>query len=297
MNRKPGPWPKQVPPQPGDMPPERVQDDQVRLTMINHSTVLIQTAGLNIITDPVFSQRVSPVSWAGPKRIAEPGIALEKLPPIDVILISHDHYDHLDIASIDRLYRLHQPQILAGLGVDTVLQQESRSNARCETLDWWDSACISQSVQARFVPAQHFSGRGLYDRDMSLWGGFVIEGPAGPIWFAGDTGFGPFLEDIRGRYPRFRLALLPIGAYKPDWFMSRVHISPAEAVRIVQMMHIEQALAIHFGTFKLADDGYEEPVTDLRKAMAEANLPDERFLTLVNGEAWQTVKQEIAVPV
>ena len=265
--------------------------------MINHSTVLIQTAGLNIITDPVFSQRVSPVTWAGPKRVAEPGIALEKLPPIDVILISHDHYDHLDIASIDRLYRLHQPQILAGLGVDTVLRQESRAGARCETLDWWDSACISRNVQARFVPAQHFSGRGLYDRDMSLWGGFVIEGPAGPIWFAGDTGFGPFLEDIRRRYPRFRLALLPIGAYKPDWFMSRVHISPAEAVRIVQMMRIEQALAIHFGTFKLADDGYEEPVTDLRKAMAEANLPDERFLTLANGEAWQTVKQKVAVPV
>lgn len=280
--REPGPWQDSTDALPGDPPPRRVGPGELRVTFVNHATVLVQMDGINILTDPIWSDRCSPVSWAGPKRVRPPGIRFEDLPPIDLVLVSHNHYDHLDIRTLDHLAREHHPRIFSGLGNRALLQSKGISGA--EDLDWWQSAEIAAGVRVTAVPTEHFSGRGLCDRDRTLWVGFVVTGSAGSVYFAGDTGWGPHFQEIRARFGAPRLALLPIGAFRPEWFMSRVHISPDEAVQAHQVLGAGTSVAIHFGTFRLGDDGQDEAPERLRSAIERAGEPRPRFWVLGFGE-------------
>lgn len=251
---------------------DRVAGDALHVTWVNHATMLIQTAGVNILTDPIWSDRCSPVSFAGPKRHHPPGLRFEDLPPIDVVLLSHNHYDHTDVPTLDRLRRDHNPRIFAGLGNGAFVKGAT-------DLDWWQSVDVAPGVRLHAVPAQHFSSRGLADRDANLWCGYVLETAGGAVYFAGDTGWGPHFEMIRDRFGPVRVAILPIGAFRPVWFMRAVHISPAEAVRAAQTLEAAVSIPMHYGTFHLGDDGQDEPVEELRRAL----VPGVRFEILGPG--------------
>ena len=255
VTRKPGPW-RRIAAKPGPRPADRI--DELRVTLINHSTTLVQVAGLNILTDPIWSPRCSPFSFAGPRRYRPPALRFDDLPPIDLVLISHDHYDHLDTPTLRRLAP-HRPQVLTGLGNGPVVRGCGLEVAE---LDWWQ-AREHGGARVWFVPAQHFSGRGLHDRDRTLWGGFVVESAAGQVYFAGDTGWGAFFGEIRRRLGRPRLALLPIGGYLPRWLMAGVHISPAQAVEAAAVLGAGTSVAIHYGCFRLADEGMEQSEAEL----------------------------------
>ena len=263
----------------GPPPPARVSDGRLRVTFINHATTLIQMDGLNILTDPIWSERCSPVSWAGPKRHRAPGIRFEDLPPIDVVLISHNHYDHLDLPTLRRLGK-YQPILISHLGNGALLAKHGIAGAR--EIDWWEETPLSSGVRVTSVPAQHFSARAISDRDKNLWGGFVISGTSGNVYFAGDTGWGKHFGEIREKFGAIRLALLPIGAYLPRWFMKPAHITPAEAVDAHIALGARTSVAIHFGTFRLGDDGELEPVVDLRRAIADKKQTS--FWILAEGE-------------
>jgi len=263
--RTKGPWPKTIAQPPVAPPPRRRDPDEgaIHATLIGHATVLVQVAGLTILTDPVWSQRIGPASWLGIKRVRPPAFALRDCPPIDVILVSHNHYDHLDRPTLAFLATRDAPLILTGLrGGHTI------PASGVVELDWWSSYHLARGVTITYVPAQHFSGRGLFDRNTSLWGGFVLETPAGMIYFAGDTGFGPHFAAIRARFGPAALALLPIGAFAPRWFMARVHVDPQQAVAASLILEAQVSLAIHYGTFPLADDGMDAPVQELATALA-----------------------------
>ena len=280
LDRDLGPWRDWVDTLPGPPPPERVDD--LRVTFVNHSTTLIQYRGLNILTDPVWSDRVGPANMVGPVRHRRPGIRLADLPPIDIVIISHNHYDHLDLPTLRTLARLHSPTIYLPLGNKALLDQEEIPGAI--DLDWWQNDSLGAGVSITCVPATHFSGRGLGDRDANLWSGFVIDGPGGSIYFAGDTGWGPHFEEIRRRFGAVRLALLPIGAYRPRWFMAPIHIDPQDAIRAHGVLGARTSMAIHFGTFLQADDGEFEPVRDIDSLVALAPDPKPRFWVLRHGE-------------
>ena len=265
LTSKRGHWNKWTDSQPGRVSPPRVTGKDLRVTFINHATVLIQTEGLNIVTDPIWSERASPVSWAGPKRHRSPGLRFEDLPPIDLVLIGHNHYDHLDVKTLVQLRAGHSPHFITGLGNRALLDAYEITDVT--ELDWWQAAKISDELSIICVPAKHFSGRGLSDGDATLWCGFVVQTSSGNVYFAGDTGMGNHFLEIKERFGQFRLVLLPLGAYLPRWFMHPVHLSPAEAVNVHYLLQPEASVAIHFGTFALGDDGEVEPVRDLQKAL------------------------------
>lgn len=280
-SRKPGQWSQQVA-APGARPLEFIRQG-IRLTFINHTTFLIQVNGMNILTDPVWSERVSPFTWVGPRRMRAPGIRLEDLPRIHAVLLSHNHYDHLDVQTMRVLFGAHHPKIVTPLGVKQFLDQEGITGAT--DLDWWQSVDLGQQIQIEAVPAQHFSGRGFADRDRTLWCGYVLHTPAGKIYFAGDTGYhSETFKTIGRKAGPFDAAIIPIGAYKPQWFMSPIHTSPQDAVRIHQDVQSKLSIASHFGTFPLADDGMDDPLEDLKKARHDANLNESAFITLREGE-------------
>lgn len=254
----------------------------MRVTFVNHATALLQMDGVNILTDPIWSERCSPVSFAGPKRAVPPGLRLEQLPPIDVILVSHNHYDHLDLPTLRRLAAEHSPRILVPTGNRPLLERAGVGGA--DELAWWKSVVVADGVRIAAVPARHFSGRGFFDRNRSLWAGFVISGPAGSAYFAGDTGFGPHFQEIRGRFGSPRVAFLPIGAYRPEWFMSRVHMSPDEALRAHRILGAGTSVGVHFGTFRLADDGQDEPPARIEALLRDEVGPRPRFWILGFGE-------------
>ncbi|MEZ5041594.1 MAG: MBL fold metallo-hydrolase [Saprospiraceae bacterium] len=281
LKQKRGPWPEITEAKKQPHPPERVTKG-IQLTFVNHSTFLIQVDGLNILTDPVWSKRVSPFQWAGPKRMRPPGIEMDQLPPIDVLLLSHNHYDHLDLPTVKTLLTKHQPQIITPLGVGQFIQQQTGKTA--VDMDWWDHFDFSDDLRISCVPAQHFSGRGILDRDATLWCGYMLQTKTGTIYFAGDSGYGPFFKTIGEKFPSIDLALLPIGAYRPIWFMSPIHTSPEEAVKIHLDIKSKQSVATHFGTFPLAYEGKEEPMADLQKALQEMNIPASEFWVLEEGE-------------
>lgn len=281
--RKPIPWgrPRDVPP--GPRPVERVEGSRLRATLVNHTTVLLQTHGLNILTDPIWSERCGPVPGVGPRRVRPPGIRFEDLPPIDVVLLSHNHYDHCDLRTLKRLARGHHPRVVVPLGCRAFL--EGKGIPIFAELDWWDGVDLGNEVRVTAVPARHFSGRGLFDRDRSLWAGYVIATPAGNTFFAGDTGFGHHFEAIRDRFGQPRLALLPIGAFRPEWFMSRVHMSPDEALRAHAIVGARLSLATHFGTFRLADDGETEAAERIAAFDSARPAGETRFVVPSFGEA------------
>lgn len=282
LNRQQGPWPAYHTNPPEPPPPAAVTGKTVRVTFINHSTVLLQFDGLNVLTDPVYYERTSPFQFAGPKRNSPPGVRFDDLPKIDVLLLSHNHWDHLDIGTVQKLYERDHPKIVCTLGVKAFLEENGCQNSH--EMDWRQSISINDSTTIHCVPAQHFSGRGIFDRNATLWAGYIIDSKvAGKLYFAGDTGYGPYLKELGNHFGPLRLALIPIGAYKPPWFMSPIHCSPAEAVQIHEDVKSMQSVAIHFGTFPLADDGATEPVEDLNKALAAKNISPERFRALAIG--------------
>jgi L-ascorbate metabolism protein UlaG (beta-lactamase superfamily) len=270
IGRKMGPWQVSYRLVAAPPPSGRVQGSDMKVTFVNHSTVLIQTAGRNILTDPIWSERTSPVSFLGPKRHRQPGIAFDDLPPIDIVLISHNHYDHLDVPTLRRVVARHAPAVFCPLGV-AGLMRESGFGAISE-LDWWQSqACPEMRIHC--VPAQHFSSRTPFDRNRTLWCGWMLEMEGGNVYFAGDTGFGDHFEAIGRRLAPIRLALLPIGAFKPEWFMGPIHMTPEQAVEAHGILKPQTSVAIHFGTFALADDGQMEPVDRLQRRLNSIHRP------------------------
>lgn len=253
-------------------PQTRVDGDEIVVTLINHSTVLIQHRGVNILTDPVWSERVSPLSWIGPKRRRAPGVAFEDLPPIDLLLLSHNHYDHLDLPTLRRLRERGKSQVVVSLGLVPLVPE-------AHELDWGDSIALA-GMTIHAVPAYHFSARGIFDRNKTLWCGYVIDSGAATIYFAGDTGFGDHFAQIREHFGPPRIALLPIGAYEPRWFMSPVHMGPDEAVRAHEILGARTSIAIHHGTFQLTDEGLDTPKRELLRCR-----PDDSFLVLNNGQS------------
>jgi len=285
LTRDPGPWPERVPLRAADRPPDRVNGGALRVSFVNHATVLLQTRGLNILTDPVWSQRVSPVDWAGPRRVQPPGVAFEDLPPIDVVLISHNHYDHMDLDTLARLQRRDAPRVLVPLGNDTILAAHTPP-LRAEPLDWGDSVRLAEGVTVTAEPMLHWSARGLFDRNEALWAAFAIGTPEGTVYFVGDSGYGDgrLFREAGSRHAPIRLALLPIGAYEPRWFMRPAHMNPAEAVRAHQALGAARSIAIHQGTFRLADEAYAAPRRELARAREAAGVAAACFPAAVNGE-------------
>jgi len=285
------PWPAFHNDPVGNVPAARViastdttQPSPVRVTYVNHSTMLLQFDGLNVLTDPIYENRVSPFSFVGPARSCPPGIRFDDLPKIDVLLLSHNHWDHLEIGTVKKLAARDKPRIICPLGVKAFLNKEGVTNVT--EMDWQQAVPVNEQTTIHCVPAQHFSGRGMFDRDATLWAGYVIDNKAaGKLYFAGDSGYGPHFKAIGKQFGPLRLALIPIGAYKPNWFMSPVHVNPAEAVLIHQDVLSQQSVAIHFGTFPLADDGEGEPVTDLKKALEAQKVELSHFRALKNGES------------
>lgn len=277
-----GEWPDWIDAQPGPRPPAKVDGDAARVTFINHATVLIQTAGLNILTDPMWSDRASPVQFAGPRRHRAPGIDFDDLPKIDVVIISHNHYDHVDVETLNRLDTVHHPVFFAPLGNSAFLEEIGIENTN--DLDWWEEVALSPNLKLTCVPAQHFSGRGTADRDATLWCGWVLSGLTGSIYFAGDTGYSDHFAEIGRRFSPIRLALLPIGAFLPIWFMSPVHVSPREAIRAHKALRAKQSMPIHFGTFALGDDGLNDPLNELEMARRDLGVSEEEFFVLEEGE-------------
>ncbi|MFZ2493454.1 MAG: MBL fold metallo-hydrolase [Thermoanaerobaculia bacterium] len=277
LNRDEGPWPDWIESTPGPAPVQRV-DNGIRVTWVNHATLLVQMDGVNILTDPIWSERCSPVRWAGPKRHRAPAIRFEDLPPIDAVLVSHNHYDHFDVAS---LRKLSGRRILTPLGNAALMRRHGIDGGH--DLDWWQHVQLTDRVKVTLVPARHFCARGFSDRNRTLWGGFVISGPSGHAYFAGDTGWGRHFGQIGERFQPMQLAMLPIGAYRPRWFMSPVHISPEEAVDAHVALGARTSVAMHYGTFHLGDDGEREPVDDLLAAVAAKGNP--RVVVLEHGTA------------
>jgi L-ascorbate metabolism protein UlaG (beta-lactamase superfamily) len=279
-------WPDEFPSPFRDKPPAAV--DGVRAALIGHASWLIQVAGLNILTDPVFSERASPVSFAGPKRVNPPGIAFDDLPPIHAVLVTHNHYDHLDLDTLGRLWQRHRPRILAPLGNDAIVRA-AHPDTPVETRDWGQAVELGAGVTAHFEQAYHWSARGMNDRRMALWCAFVLTTPAGTIYHVGDTGYGDgkIFARVRERFGRPGLAILPIGAYEPRWFMRPQHMNPEDAVRALLDLDAEQALGHHWGTFRLTNEGVEEPVQELAAALHAQSVQADRFRAMRPGEAWE----------
>ncbi|MEY2409315.1 MAG: hypothetical protein QOF48_1985 [Verrucomicrobiota bacterium] len=254
----------------------------IAATFVGHSTFLIQIAGLNILTDPVFSDRVGPWNFGGPRRVRPPGIPLEELPKIDFVLLSHNHYDHADMATLSRLQRLFDPLVVTTLGNQRFLNR--RGLGRVKELDWWESNDCGRGLEVMATPAQHFSSRHVFDRDRTLWGGFVLTAGGQRVYFVGDSGYGPHFKEVGERVPGIDLALVPIGAYEPRWFMHRAHVNPDEAVRVHLDVRPRRSVGMHFGTFQLTDEAIDDPPRHLSEALVEHGVKPEDFVVPRFGE-------------
>ncbi|MEO8089734.1 MAG: MBL fold metallo-hydrolase [Gemmatimonadales bacterium] len=273
-------WPSKVPIEPRR--PPTPGPDEVVVAFIGHSTILIQAAAANVLIDPVYSERASPLSFAGPRRVRAPGVRFDDLPPISLVLLSHNHYDHCDITTLRRLEQRFHPPVVTPLANGPLLR--TAGFRRIEELDWWEEASAAP-IPVTVTRAQHFSARGPFDRNRALWGGFLIHAGGQRILHAGDSGYGPHFTEIARRLGPIDLALLPIGAYEPRWFMKDIHMNPAEAVQAHLDLAARQSIAMHFGTFQLTPEGIDEPVRDLAKALAERSVPADRFRALEVGDS------------
>jgi L-ascorbate metabolism protein UlaG (beta-lactamase superfamily) len=275
------PWPEFVENTAKPELPASLNADQVAITFINHVTFLIQIAGLNILTDPIWSKRASPFSWLGPARVREPALAFADLPKIDVVIVSHNHYDHLDLPTLKALQQKFAPLFLVAAGDKALLQKAGCVNV--QELDWWDEVKINNTTQITFTPTQHFSARTLWDRSKSLWGSYVIDAGAKLIYFGGDAGYSKHYADIYKKFGPMDIALLGIGAYEPTWFMRNMHMTPADAVQAHLDLHSKHSIGMHYGTFKLSAEGIDKPVFDLKIALQQQALPDSEFITMEHG--------------
>jgi L-ascorbate metabolism protein UlaG (beta-lactamase superfamily) len=277
LTSRPEPSPSFIPDVEQSKPLPRVEGSSLRTTVVNHSTVLLQQRDCNILTDPIWSERASPLSWIGPRRRRKPGVSWEDLPPIDVVLVSHNHYDHLDLPTLRRLAARGESTFIVPARVGRLLRLENI--APVHELDWGESLALP-GFTIHCVPALHFSSRSIFDRNMTLWCGYVIECHERFVYFAGDTAFGDHFAQIREKFGSPRLALLPVGAYEPRWFMSRVHMAPQEAVRAHGILAAKISIAIHHGTFQLGDEAIDTP-----KKRLLACPPPDSFVVLDDGQS------------
>ncbi|HMD48546.1 MAG TPA: MBL fold metallo-hydrolase [Bryobacteraceae bacterium] len=269
--------PRFIPDVQPSQPPSSIQTAALRVTMVNHSTVLLQQRESHILTDPIWSERASPLASIGPRRHRAPGVRLEDLPRIDLVLLSHNHYDHLDLPTLQKLARLRESRFIVPTGVARLLRGQGIEPIH--ELDWGESSQLAQTT-IHCVPAMHFSARTPFDRNRTLWCGYVIETHARKIYFAADTAFGPHFAQIRDHFGPPHVALLPIGAYEPRWFMSPVHMAADEAARAHEILGAQTSIAIHHGTFQLTDESIDAPAKLLRESTA-----DPSFLILSNGQS------------
>ncbi len=273
-------WQKPPPDPAFPPPPTAAAPGTVAVSFINHSTFLLRLPGMVVLTDPIFSERCSPVTWAGPKRARPPGIALADLPRPDLVLLSHNHYDHMDIPSLRTLRRLHAPRFVTPLGNARIL---AKHGIEAVELDWWQHTEIG-GLSITATPARHFSARTPWDRNRALWGGFMLDTGAGRILFAGDSAAGPHWAAIRERLGPPALALLPIGAYEPRWFMAGAHMNPEEAVQAHLALGAARSVGMHFGTFQLTDEAIDAPLHALAAARIAHGLAPQDFDTHGFGE-------------
>ena len=274
-------WPKWI-----DDPPQRPLArgaEPAVVTFIGHATFLIQTAAGNILTDPMYSRRAGPFNLFGPRRVRPPAVRFEDLPPISAVLLSHNHYDHCDLRTLRALAKRFDPVVVAPLGNGSLVRWAGIRQV--EELDWWQEAASLPWLRVTLTPAQHFSARTPFDRNRALWGGFVVEADGARIYFAGDTAYGPFFRDIGGQLGPLNLALIPIGAYEPRWFMQAVHMNPDEAVQAHVDLGGPQSIGMHFGTFQLTTEGIDEPQRALDAALRARGISVSRFHTLAFGGA------------
>lgn len=278
-------FPPQYPTPPQDTPPARHQG--FRIVHLGHASFLYQVAGLNILIDPVYSERASPLSFFGPKRVNPPGVAFEALPPIDVVLVTHNHYDHLDVETLARLHDRDKPRMIMPLGNDTIVRARI-PDARAEAHDWRAQLPLSDAVRLTLAPTYHWSARGALDRRMALWCSFIVETEQTKVFHIGDTGYhdGSLYDRLGLEFGPFALAVLPIGAYEPRWFMGDNHMNPEEAVRVMQALRAERAIGHHWGTFQLTDEGIERPLEALKAALAQFGVAEERFQPMRPGLSW-----------
>lgn len=260
----------------------KIKKNECVITWINHATELIQFAGLTVLTDPIFSERASPLSWFGPKRARKPGVALRALPKIDVVVISHNHYDHMDVSSIKQLCDQYDPLFIVPLGNASILR--SQGVRKIVELDWWQSHPIGFDNTITLTPAQHWSGRGIFDHCKALWGGYLIESQGLKVFFAGDTGYNTHFKILRERYGEMDVSLLPIGSYEPRWFMGENHLNPQEAVQAHLDLGSKMSIGMHFGTFQLSSEGIDDPVLMLGKSIAAHHLTEQTFIAPQNGQ-------------
>ena len=272
------PWPARV-----DTPPRQpapLDGAAAVVTFIGHATFLIQTAAGNILTDPMYSQRASPLHFAGPRRVRQPAVRFDDLPPISLVLLSHNHYDHCDLGTLRMLAQRFDPIVITPLGNGALVR--SAGIRRVEELDWWQAATTSQ-LPITLTPAHHFSARGPFDRNRALWGGFMLRVGRRTVFFAGDSAYSGLFSKVRQRLGPIVLALLPIGAYEPRWFMQSVHMNPAEAVQAHLDLESPQSIGMHFGTFQLTTEGIDEPLRALDTARRAHDIPSSAFSTLPFG--------------
>jgi L-ascorbate metabolism protein UlaG (beta-lactamase superfamily) len=275
LTRKPQRWPRWIEDSSQPGPPAVASPQEIVLTFVNHSTFLIQMIGLNVLTDPIWSQRASPFRWAGPRRVRRPGLALENLPPVQAVLVSHNHYDHMDLATLHWLQERFHPVFITGLGNGVYLRK--RGLLQVEELDWWQSMDLAGKIQIIMTPSQHFSARGLFDRDRTLWGGFALQAEGRTVLFVGDSAYGPHFKEIGSRLGAMEVALVPIAAYEPRWFMKPAHMNPEEAVCAHLDLGARQSIAMHFGTFQLTDEPIDEPLRALAESLAKHGVDSGQF--------------------
>jgi L-ascorbate metabolism protein UlaG (beta-lactamase superfamily) len=278
-------WPDWAPSPHADMPPPSVTGAKVRLSFVGHASWLIQTGGLNILVDPVWSMRASPFGFAGPKRHNDPGIAFDALPRIDTVLVSHGHYDHLDLATLSKLSAKFSPRVITPLGND-ITMRDSDPAIKAEAFDWNDRVELGNGLAATLVRTRHWSARGLFDRNKALWASFVLETPAGKLYIVCDSGYGDgrHFRRVAEAHGPLRLAILPIGAYEPRWFMRDQHMNPEDAVKALADCGAQAALGHHHGTFQLTDEAIDAPAKALVEALDAAKVPQERFVAMKPGQ-------------
>lgn len=255
--------------------------EQIKATWVNHATMLVQAANFNFLTDPIWTERASPVSFIGPKRVRAPGVAFKNLPRIDAVFVSHNHYDHLSLPTLKRLSDQFNPVIFVPLGLKSLLERHGIQNVI--EMDWWQTHKVKEAV-ITFLPTKHWSQRGVGDRYKTLWGSYGIAVGNKKIYFAGDAGYSPYFKTIQQQWGKPDLAFLPIGSYLPEWFMKENHMNPAEALQAHHDLQASHSIGIHFGTFQLSDEAIDQPLIDLQAAKAKQQVADDAFVALDIGQ-------------